>query len=241
MIRLKPGDYVSTEGMTEEQYHAVCKAFMEAGANKCEYKSGYVRDHKDFNCVGWGDGNSSSVFDSRGIFHFPEWDEEGYFKKKRKLTIDQILGSDNIEGTKEMTLQEAYKVMQANCGIEVGDTVKVLRKAKDDEMARYGLSYQCTMPSSLIGTTVKVYRLYETAIHAEGWNYPFFVLELVKKAPKLPSPIRISSQYKVMFREDGGIDVGCQRLSFDMIEEIYFTAKAVKYPAKEVKGLNDEV
>ena len=27
-------------------------------------------------------------------------------------------------------LQEAYKTMQANCGIEVGDTVKVVRRLK---------------------------------------------------------------------------------------------------------------
>lgn len=33
-----------------------------------------------------------------------------------------------------MDIREAYKVMQSQCGIEVGDKVRVLRKAKSREM-----------------------------------------------------------------------------------------------------------
>lgn len=36
-VTLRKGDYVSTEGMTEDLYHAVAKAFMEAGADGAHF------------------------------------------------------------------------------------------------------------------------------------------------------------------------------------------------------------
>lgn len=77
--QLRPGDYVSTEGMTEEQYHAVAKAFMEAGAKP------YGLDGK------------------RKRWNYVAWDSEGDFigtngncgECKRKLTIEQVLGEED--------------------------------------------------------------------------------------------------------------------------------------------------
>ena len=39
-----------------------------------------------------------------------------------------------------MNIQEAYNVMQENCGINVGDKVRILRKAKSCEMG-WGNTY----------------------------------------------------------------------------------------------------
>lgn len=44
----------------------------------------------------------------------------------------------------------------------------------------------------------------------------------------LPEPIKISSTYKVVFHEDKSIEVGCQTISFNLLEKIYNTAKDIK-------------
>jgi len=221
MIKLQPGDYVSTKGMTEEQYHAVCKAFMDAGAEEGEYP--FLAEVGYFNYFGWKKG--------QGIFRFDGKEDMVYFHKLRELTVKQLLGAKGT-GDDNMNLQEAYKVMQANCGIEVGDTVKVLRKAQGHELG-WDNTWTNAMDAFIDKICVVKY-IGNSGIHGynqelDNWYlFPFFVLELVKKAPKLPAPIRISPQYKAEFKEDGSIAVGCQRLSFDMIENIYLTAKEVK-------------
>jgi len=217
-MKLQPGDYVSTEGMTEEQYHAVCKAFMEADAIDNE-----IMGLDYTNTIIW-DGGSKTLWTS--CFSLPA------FKKERadgilirELTIDQIL--NNEETT--MDLQQAYKIMQDNCGIEVGDTVKVLRKAKDYEngwgcVGTFSSNYRKNGVVENIDEKLGIRVLFEN----DKELFPFFVLELVKKAPKLPEPIEISSMYRCEFKEDGSIAVGCQTLDFDLIEKIYLTAKEVK-------------
>lgn len=228
MIKLQPGDYVSTKDMTEEQYHAVCKAFMEAGCPIYEpEKYCYV---ENFIYFGWGVGEGWS-----GLYHGGDW----FFT--RKLTIQQILGQEETKmdikiAEGNMSVAEAYKVMQDNCGIEVGDTVKVLRKAKDNENGWPNCPPSKTTMESMIGKNLKVLgvdksigiELDTSMINGAAQRLPFFVLELVKKGKKLPEPISISSQYQCEFKENGSIAVGCQTLDFDMIEKIYTTAKQVK-------------
>ena len=85
-----------------------------------------------------------------------------------------------------MTLEEAYLTMQENCGIEVGDTVKVLRKAKSEEMG-WSAIWTGSM-SDLVGKTAKVTEFDKDrnglSLNDDYW-FPFFVLELVEKAPKI--------------------------------------------------------
>ena len=82
-------------------------------------------------------------------------------------------------------LEAAYLVLQDNCGIEVGDTVKVLRSAKEDKMG-WSTNWYPRMDAS-IGGILKVSRIVNTVgIQLEnGWAYPFFVLEKVASAPGL--------------------------------------------------------
>lgn len=90
-VALRPGDYVSTEGMTEEQYHAVAEAFMAAGAKEGEYpewrfaRNGYIHG------FGW---------DLSGELYHHDFEKgRGYWAEHgdacRRLTIGQVLNATN--------------------------------------------------------------------------------------------------------------------------------------------------
>jgi len=78
-------------------------------------------------------------------------------------------------------LRAAYRVMQAASGIEVGDTVKVLRSFKSYEM---GFGYHCNnQKCKYVGHEAIVDEV-DYGIVIGDWSFPFFCLELVSKAPK---------------------------------------------------------
>ena len=89
-----------------------------------------------------------------------------------------------------MTDQEWYDYGQAHCGIGVGDTVRVLRKAQDKEMG-WGTVWASPMDKS-IGQTLIVGSIYGRrgfGCIPDGYVFPFFVLELIRKAePESPLP-----------------------------------------------------
>lgn len=82
-----------------------------------------------------------------------------------------------------MNIEEAYRVMQENSGIEVGDKVRVLRKAKRHEMGWWN-SWESSMDSS-VGKVLTVLGVYDNGIRLTDYSikykYPFFVLEIVEK------------------------------------------------------------
>lgn len=85
-------------------------------------------------------------------------------------------------------LTEAYKVMQRHCGIEPGDTVRVLRGFKHGEMGCDGLDSDS---ANYVGETCLVELDCSSWFHTRmndgvGMHYPFFCLELVKKAKSEP-------------------------------------------------------
>ena len=82
-----------------------------------------------------------------------------------------------------MNLQEAYRVMQKASGIEVGDTVRILRKFKNCELG----SDCCTWDSGsskkkMQGQTEKVNKVVSRSIWIDNYEFPFFALEIVEKA-----------------------------------------------------------
>lgn len=84
-MKLQPGDYVSTQGMTEKQYHAIAKRFIEAGAHPNEHCS-YKDPLSDWIFIGWMHGCGFAHWNNPDEFCIPN----------RLLTIDQIL-SDQPE------------------------------------------------------------------------------------------------------------------------------------------------
>ena len=81
----KPGDYVSTVGMTEEQYHAVAKVFMDAGCNIGEYKTINSSAANDFVYLGWRHVLISELYFS---------DEVDFNADCRELKLSDLLSSE---------------------------------------------------------------------------------------------------------------------------------------------------
>jgi len=84
-----------------------------------------------------------------------------------------------------MDLDKAYRTMQKASGIEVGDTIKVLRKADDHEMG-WGEEWLNTEMDKLVGKEFVVADVSENSgflvkIEGDDWFVPFFVCELMKK------------------------------------------------------------
>lgn len=127
-----------------------------------------------------------------------------------------------------MNETEAYLVLQKASGIEAGDTVRVIRKAKTREMG-WCNGWNDEMDKAVgkewivTGCNDKQGML----LSCDWYSYPFFCLEIVEKANKLPDPIEISSAYSAKFNKDRSIQVGCQHISFDLLERIYLTAKGI--------------
>jgi len=90
-----------------------------------------------------------------------------------------------------MKIKEAYKVMQAECGIEVGDRVDILRPNDSNEMGTSAL-YHRQDEFDCYGSSGRVdavgYRCIVVITDAgKIFRLPFFVLRVTKKAHK-PEP-----------------------------------------------------
>ena len=127
-------------------------------------------------------------------------------------------------------LKEAYLKMQEASGIKIGDTVKVLRKAKRNEMG-WGTTWNSGAMDKFIGKELVVTgfgsRVENGFMLDDEFVYPFFVLEKVKD--REVREVKISSDYTAKINDNGGIKVGCQNLDFDKVEEIYEACKKIKY------------
>ena len=118
-----------------------------------------------------------------------------------------------------MTTTEAYNTLQKASGIEVGDTVKILRKAQKNEMG-WASYWDETMNKSIGKTFVVTEIRDEKGIYnpSNYCTYPFFVLELVRKGDK-EITIKLNSEYSAIVSK-GGIEVGCQKFPLTVIDEL---------------------
>ena len=128
----------------------------------------------------------------------------------------------------DMSVEEAYRVLQAACGIEVGDKVKVRRMPTGiNEMGWDPATFGLDNPDRLrmVGRAAMVKDIHERlgiSVLYEykdgGDRWPFFCLELVEKAKPEPPPIYIGDM-SVKFT-DGGIKVCDISVSKDKLQEI---------------------
>jgi hypothetical protein len=113
-----------------------------------------------------------------------------------------------------------YKTRQANSGIKVGDTVKVLRKATDYEHGWPNV-WAASRMDGMVGGTYKVESIARGGIRLKSlvdgirWSFPYFVLEAVP-----PRPPVVIKGYTVEILADR-IKVGCVEADFATVEAIY--------------------
>lgn len=123
-------------------------------------------------------------------------------------------------------LRKAYVVMQDNCGIRVGDSVKVLRAAKSTENG-WDAYWNSRGMDEFVGKTLVVgdinnnlgcYCYPDAEGRSSAFWYPFFILEVVKPA-FVPRSIKINKNYMAEVHADH-VKVGCQRFEFSAIKDL---------------------
>lgn len=126
----------------------------------------------------------------------------------------------------EITVKEAYRVLQANCGIEDNDRVRLLRMYEAHEMGcdlcledqrnmRIGDIYFANFDH--VGGCIRLRDEATPRGTCVGFA-PFFCLELVEKAKPEPPPIKVGS-HEVEFHGDH-ITVGCETITGETLRKI---------------------
>lgn len=118
-----------------------------------------------------------------------------------------------------MTNKE-YIDAHAACGLKVGDTVRVVRKAKSDENG-WDNDWIAEMDAfvGLTGVICKDSKGTGFELDETGYKFPFFVLE--KVSDKAPDVERIGP-YGVTYNPNGkSIQVGCTPVYFSQVKSIY--------------------
>ncbi len=123
----------------------------------------------------------------------------------------------------EMSVQEAYKILQAECEIEAGDKVRIVRAFSTQEMGTT-IYFNSSMAND-VGKTFIVSKYAEPTSNNGGgyevnkWFWPFFCLELVEKAQPKPPPIMVG-EHEVKFLPDAQIEVCDVMVSKETLQEI---------------------
>ncbi|MAF06143.1 hypothetical protein [Herbaspirillum sp.] len=117
-ITLQPGDHIATKDLTEDDYHAVARAFRAAGADENEYDKGDIMPDC-WDLFGWDEDD--------GLAH---WDSPNSFEgSPRQLTLSQILGATNAGGDKseESGTQDGDGWIEntGTCPVEKGTRIDV--------------------------------------------------------------------------------------------------------------------
>jgi len=85
---------------------------------------------------------------------------------------------------KNMTDEEAYAHLQKSWvreyNVEVGDIVRVLRTPKTSELGSG--AFHAEAKKELVGNNYQVQCIWSYGVRLDGWAFPFFCLDFVKKA-----------------------------------------------------------
>ena len=101
-------------------------------------------------------------------------------------------------------LKEAHRIMQQNCGINIGDTVRVVRRAKSREMGWTAIWLEDM--DKAVGKEGVVGNIYNSedilGIAVLHYNFPFFALEKVESA----QPVTVRDKVMALLEKS---DLGC--------------------------------
>lgn len=130
-----------------------------------------------------------------------------------------------------MDVKEAYRILADSCGIEVGDTVEILRKWNSHELGEHGGS--SANSDKLVGKVGEVLEItnpnksFVLRINDEDEYIPWFVLKLVKKAEK--SPLKVGDTVEIIGESISGRteDIGKIMKVTNVIDEDIWLEKGV--------------
>jgi len=108
------------------------------------------------------------------------------------------------EASDGVTQRQAYETMHRECGLQVGDTVRVLRWPKKGEWGWPGEPPVEDHAAGFCGKIVDVGSVSLTVV-SEGYEYelPFFVLETVNKVVR----VKMSDDVEALLADDGSYAV----------------------------------
>ncbi len=129
--------------------------------------------------------------------------------------------STDTQAIDPQALRSAYLTLQAASGIEVGDTVRVIRRAKGYEMG-WKQSGWSTQMDTMVGSPFTVQRVTENGVHISGWVFPFYVLQLVSKGPGKQPPARIDLFDRTDLRDANTLLVKASGITTD--DQVRFVA-----------------
>jgi hypothetical protein len=100
-----------------------------------------------------------------------------------------VIFDDNKKIKEDVMTSDDYLKAHRNSGIEVGDTVKVLRRATEGEQGWN--NKWCTDMDSFIGKEFEVFEDdgvfgFSIEVGVSEYNFPWFVLEIIKKKNQCP-------------------------------------------------------
>lgn len=126
------------------------------------------------------------------------------------------------------SLEEAYTELSKVSDFNVGDTVKVLRKAKDYELG-WANVWESDM-DDFVGKTFVVKRLAHDAgvcLTANGYYFPFFVLEKVKQS--VPKSMKILCKAGIVtLRYDKDVEVDFSSCGTGNMSDLELVTKTAK-------------
>jgi hypothetical protein len=97
-MKLKEGDYVNIQGLTDQQRDALVAKFIKDGCPKGEFSY----NNLSWKYVGWADGKQIAGNPVEGIWYFFAM-VDNYFNGKRELTYEQaIMEGDQVSEFKSM-------------------------------------------------------------------------------------------------------------------------------------------
>lgn len=133
-VTLRAGDYIATNGLSEDDYHNVAAEFMAAGAGKGEYPDiSYAMAEDMLPNFGWFEGE---LYHGNGEF-------EG-----RQLTLSQILSATNAGGVSETTTEtttEEKPMPQQHLADQLEAALVELEQAQS-EVDRLQAEYRAAYP-----------------------------------------------------------------------------------------------
>lgn len=151
-------------------------------------------------------------------------DDTCYYAIKEGSELAKLNGLTKEE--KPMNKKDQYitaqKAWMELFDVKKGTKFRVVRQCKTYENGWE----QCWVDGMKVGKEVSCNSVmpdYRGVFCSDGYYYPFFALEVIGN---LPDSIKISSSYKAEFLGEGKVKVGCQELSFDLVEKIYNAAKS---------------